>query len=127
MFTFKINECPLCHNVLKMRQLSPDNDGSRVTMFRCPTEIEYLDRNGPRFATHYEVQVEKNLQVQRMFLLPYQITNCTDHDTSLIIKIFPDELENGGAKWRKIGEFPQLRADTAENMKKRIDRMIPFL
>jgi hypothetical protein len=124
MNNFPIQACPVCGQMLKFHVVS------RVNVYNCPTQVEYLKRDGSTVSkSHYEVEFDDRMSVQRIIVLPYSIdtygskTDRSVSPTSLTSRLY--KIMDG--KWRLVKEVPRIKEDTEENLLKRIANFLPFV
>lgn len=121
MNKFEIGICPLCNKGLQFKMLSG------VSVYSCPTQVEWNSISGPRSKTHYEVECDKRLSIQHVYVMPYGIDSLGDSLTSRIYKMVPATESGKEDKYRFVVEVPMIKLDTSENLLARIQTLVTFL
>lgn len=98
---------------------------SRVNVYSCPSEIEYINSvDGTKIVkSHYEVEFDDRISIQHITVLPYCIDTYGSKTEPMQSRIY--KLYNN--RWRHIKEVPRIKEDTEENLLKRIANILPFV
>jgi len=109
MFKVQLNVCPLCDKVLQLKQIN------RVNVYSCRTR-------GQMSQSHYEVECDKNNLIQKMYVGPYCVSNCSK---SVKSKILQKYITGGGDKWYPVAESNRIYADSEDRVLSRIYDVVP--
>jgi hypothetical protein len=112
---FPTNVCPLCDTVLKLRRVAG------VSVFECPTQAEGLVK--PK--SHYEVELDKQAEIQHIVVMPYAIDTFGNASRSRVYRMVG--LEEGQQKWRLMMEVPVIRAEAQDKLLERLNKLAIFL
>jgi len=119
MSKFETQECPLCKKVLRYKP------ASKVHVYRCPTEIK-LD--GDYHRSHYEVEMDNQMDIQHMYVGNYSIDNFGASSTkSRIYKWGESDKNPGQWRWKFVVEVARIRPDIEEKLTERLRTFMAFL
>ena len=89
-----------------------------ISTYNCPTQHSVPGVGSTYVISHYIVECNTNLgDIQRIYIYPWSIDNFDNKA----------RLYKYDGRWSFIRELPHIKADTEDNLRKRISKLLPFL
>jgi len=118
--SFETRQCPLCDKVLQLKV------AGKVQVYKCPEEIAFTQEgNDTEARSHYEVELDGQMDVQHMYAGNYAIDNFANGNKSRIY--FWSQNDQGYYRWKFVTEVPRINPGPAEKLEGRIKTLMAFL
>lgn len=98
----QINECPLCGQVLKLKQISS------VATYRCPADP----------SPHYEVERDIKQTITHFYAFPYAVDNYENSSRSRVHQW----IDN---RWRFIKEVSRITPRPSQELLDHLQKVMP--
>jgi hypothetical protein len=112
---FKTDTCPLCGKACQLNKVAG------ITFFSCPTK-SFIDKQ----KSHYEVNIEGEIEFQRIVVFPYAIDSSSKNYKSRVYHL-KHKSENDLYSWQLIMEVSLIRAEPESKLLERLTTLVTFL